>query len=934
MPWKSNFSTYTPSNSGSRVSTTKIPQKKKKKITILILQYSSRDDVTTDTKSTPRFSSISSPSNYRPSYSLSSGTYRSVPIKKDSVPTYTSRYATTTPASTSKDDKEPLKDVTSKKISPIKYGSARDISSSKYGSNKDIATPKYGSTKDVSTTDVKPRYTSSYSRKDPTPTTYTNRYSRTPAAREPSPSMDSKRLLAVPRLMSRDASPGDSRKSRDPSPAERFGSSSSVYTPSYRLYPRSNTSSYSSKYGSNSSIPRSNSTTTDKALSYMSATEAKSRPVVRKSPQSDKEDKNVNSEKESDSSELITDKSDVVLEIIEPGEMMQVTVVTRGTSPTPPSTSTFTRTRRADMAKTIEKTIQRPVIKPQSEDKEMQSDRMDDSTRYSRYGGSSRVSSIPWSSYLDTKYSPSGYSRYGSTSSKYSSSSSKSDEKQTSPTKSKENSPTSKSSLSRSASIKSNSSKSKSSSIETKSKSPIKQKQKSPDSSKCLPPMSPKAESPSKTTSNSSSSILKWTNKDFRKSALNMGSTDRPRTNRSNSTDSEQNALRRSERSSSCGSEVSSISTVSSLEDDLKQNKFKTSSSRGSLKQTSSCDDLPTDKPTQKTDSLSKNDETTKSFVSRAIAPVTKFFKNIKYNDSDDKSWLETNSATSISENIKLDTELEPSTTTADTIDSDFWASKESEQALDMKYKLRHIDSGDRAWWLCSNENLVEAAKKEELLAKEPFELKLMKSDSQSKSNSTETKSENVRKVYESDEKPWWMNNESESDKYKKSASTSSKKGFKFSLRHIESGETAWWLNDDSLKSKKKESSPESQISNSEEPTNIDDTTYDIPPLGDRASPEGLEDDTQLGRISPYDNIPLKNSNLKDKPKLFISRHTNIDDLLGGSCHLLSPVMDRITAKEFFEEITPDQVRIHDSTAQMPIIQRSTTDRFVSLIFF
>lgn len=755
--------------------------------------------------------------------------------------------------------------------------------------------------------------------------------------------MDSKRLLAVPRLMSRDASPGDTRKSRDPSPAERFGSSSSVYTPSYRLYPRSNTSSYSSKYGSSSSIPRSNSTTTDKALSYMSATEAKSRPVVRKSPQSDKEDKNVNSEKESDSSELITDKSDVVLEIIEPGEMMQVTVVTRGTSPTPPSTSTFTRTRRADMAKTIEKTIQRPVIKPQSEDKEMQSDRMDDSTRYSRYGGSSRVSSIPWSSYLDTKYSPSGYSsRYGSTSSKYSrdSSSSKSDEKQTSPSKSKENSPTSKSSLSRSGSLKSNSSKSKS--IETtKSKSPsIKQKQKSPDSSKCLPPMSPKAESPSKTTTNSSSSILKWTNKDFRKSALNMGSTDRPRTNRSNSTDSEQNDFQtkplRSERSSSSGSEVSSISNVSSLEDDLKQMKLKTtSSSRGSLKQTSSCDDLPTDKPTQKTDSLSKLDETTKSFVSRAIAPVTKFFKNIKYNDSDDKSWLDTNSATSISENIKLDTEQEPSTTTADTIDSDFWASKESEQALDMKYKLRHIDSGDRAWWLCSNENLVEAAKKEELLAKEPFELKLMKSDSsQSKSNLTEIKSENVRKVYESDEKPWWMNNESESDKYKKSASTSSKKGFKFSLRHIESGETAWWLNDDSLKHKKKESSPESQISNSEEPTNIDDTTYDIPPLGDRASPEGLEDDTQLGRISPYDNIPLKNSNLKDKPKLFISRHTNIDDLLGGSCHLLSPVMDRITAKEFFEEITPDQVRIHDSTAQMPIIQRSTNDRFVSLIFF
>jgi hypothetical protein len=95
-----------------------------------------------------------------------------------------------------------------------------------------------------------------------------------------------------------------------------------------------------------------------------------------------------------------------------------ITVVTRGTSPTPPSTVSYIRTRRADLARVIEKTIEKPKTRPQMLDKEIQSERVDN-TRLSRYGVSSR-----WSMYLDrypsaaSSYSPvSRYtSRYGYTS--------------------------------------------------------------------------------------------------------------------------------------------------------------------------------------------------------------------------------------------------------------------------------------------------------------------------------------------------------------------------------------------------------------------------------------------------------------------------------------------------------------------------------------
>jgi hypothetical protein len=104
-----------------------------------------------------------------------------------------------------------------------------------------------------------------------------------------------------------------------------------------------------------------------------------------------------------------------------------ITIVTRGTSPTPPSTTSYVRTRRPDLARVIEKTIEKRKLRPEMLDKGTQSDPGENTARLSRYGVSLR-----WSTYLDrypnaaSSYSP--VSRYTS---RYSNSSSRSDDKET-----------------------------------------------------------------------------------------------------------------------------------------------------------------------------------------------------------------------------------------------------------------------------------------------------------------------------------------------------------------------------------------------------------------------------------------------------------------------------------------------------------------------
>lgn len=108
-----------------------------------------------------------------------------------------------------------------------------------------------------------------------------------------------------------------------------------------------------------------------------------------------------------------------------------------------------------------------------------------------------------------------------------------------------------------------------------------------------------------------------------------------------------------------------------------------------------------------------------------------------------------------------------------------------------------------------------------------------------------------------------------------------------------------------------------------------DDHDYDNQiPLGDRASPEGLEmpkDDE--GRKSPYDNIPATQNKAKrpDNLSLFISKHTNIDEILGGAPQIWSPVMKNVYRYENDDggctEVDAAQVIIHEGTSQRTLLQ-------------
>lgn len=897
--------------------------------------------------------------------------------------------------------------------------------------------------------------------------------------REPSPVVDRRSTLSISSIRSRDPSPATyANRSRDPSPAEPryFGTTSSGYSSGYnRLYSRANTNSYNTKYGTRSS---------GSALSYLTASDVSARCISQRTKR-DKSSKECSKEtsKEPDSSRddsLATSIDETSLSTDPPSatqdceKMIEISVITRGTSPNPPSSATYLRSRRIDNAKTIEKTIKRPINKPVCEDKEIQSDRMDDSTKYSRFT-TARIT--PWTTYMDNKLNTPGYSRFGSSSSSSSKINATKSERDKSDTDSEKKTASKSSaqstSLSRSSSVKSNSKleKTKSSSesrssIESKSKCLKQQssssKSKSPEVARTLPPQPPKSESPAKTVSSSTGSF-KWTNKDFRKSALNVGPPDRPRKSRTASVESDQeNGVEKpitnstSRRSPSAGSEVSYTSTTvtSTSEDDIKQ---PTKSISSSLQQCviNNADDLPKNMSPRNVpshvqndvshnDTSSKNDET-KSFLIRALGPVTNLFKSKTTQSQSmqsppqrpDTIYVDDNNSTSISENMSQDTEsVFPATKTKSksniqTDDPSWWTNNtnsnndQSDFGSNMKYKLRHIDSGEIAWWMTDNDNgdndndnenddtiadditlnQSEASEKIEpingkfkirhvesgekawwltndisedtndgtnnneninnhlndeenspLTVKQKYQIAHIKSgerawwlnDDEEDKKTDNNKIYNIKRI-ESGEKAWWMNGSDESNKSKSFNSNHANTGDefwwpnqdnsndytkskspiktdqnqrKYKIRHVESGEKAWWMSNEN-----NDDSECDEVDNLNINAMKNCSLECDKPLGERASPEGLEDTTKE-RSSPYDQLTNGSGRVKNLKKLFISKHTNIDEILGSSCHPLSPVLllDEFS-KDCFEEISPAQVRIHDSTAQMPVIHRMQHDR-------
>lgn len=82
------------------------------------------------------------------------------------------------------------------------------------------------------------------------------------------------------------------------------------------------------------------------------------------------------------------------------------------------------------------------------------------------------------------------------------------------------------------------------------------------------------------------------------------------------------------------------------------------------------------------------------------------------------------------------------------------------------------------------------------------------------------------------------------------------------------------------------------------------------------------------GRKSPYDNVPITQNRLKrpSQLSLFISRHTNIDEILGGTPQIWSPVRKKsygFGKEDDCTEVDAAQVIIHEGTPQKTFNQNN-----------
>ncbi|XP_026746586.1 uncharacterized protein LOC113507709 isoform X2 [Trichoplusia ni] len=795
----------------------------------------------------------------------------------------------------------------------------------------------------------------------------------------------------------------------------------------------------------------------------------------------------------SDNSENVN--SNGTNEEIDDNETETITIITRHTSPTPPGSSAYVRSRRADMAKTIEKSITRAKKRPEMIDKEIQSDRLDDPTRSSRFGSTARTSVTNWSYYTPNSNSYTGYAGRYSTqysnlrespgSNSYSASDRTGRSHSTEPEKRENSISTSPSEQNRIEespvsnhigesnndiiSVYAEQNKSTDSEIIINVNLKLK-RAKSPTAStelvspeititnSQLPPQAPKAEGTTKTKkvkvkksitdssteSGSKKKIIKRRSKSVSSTDSDQGSevSDKgssPKSLQKNSSSSNVpngiSKLKHSKSRESASPESSiTLSTQSSISEDETVSKSKTNElSRTSADEVS----IPTDRsgkqpspvPQQKNET---GTEEAKSFLIRALAPVTNLFKMRHQESSENSRWLESSTSESTGKDVsnittESDRSSKPKIDTTNIIASNddnlvkltairpiesgekaWWLDSESDPKSSLQNsehqrspsekniprKIRPVESGERAWWLESNSeskhesqnshnahtNSTESSDKMKPLKKckfaedeKPWWLDscanipegIERLSPPRKSSSDSEKSEKfnffkLRHNESGDQKDWWLtSNENSTNSSKPELSlnlskSGSERNFPLRrIRHIESGERPWWLASDKNIPEGIEKLPtppppeESDSSDSEvqvyvPPTHIPPFPLHLPddePLGARRSPEGLEtpkeNDEYRGRTSPYENSrqfrrPSTNSYQKGVNK-YISRYTDIDDILGTSGQIYSPFMDSILARrtgqmpfddDACEEIDPTQVRIHDSTAQRPVIKK------------
>lgn len=677
-------------------------------------------------------------------------------------------------------------------------------------------------------------------------------------------------------------------------------------------------------------------------------------------------------------------------------KMIEVTVCNRGTSPNLCSTvPTFTRCRRVEIAKTIEKTILRPINKVHTEDKGIQSDRMDDTSKYCRF--SSLRSTQPWLTRLEQKYDSGCYTRYRSPSQSDASaldsySSNAKNEKSSSesttgrstervsamkykepPSKIRDSSSSKSPSVSRSSSSlrsksksidklsgeKSSSRSSSDTSQRTPSISPSKQRV---FNNKTLPPPAPKSESPTKTVRTSSTSSIngatssepsttKWQNKDFRKSALNVGPSDRCRKHSDGSTkgSSKQLSPHKSIPSSGRSSSVSSETSVSSANDtgddvvlknlmNLKISSTSSMPSHASSKLFASkcitdnnarmnvdCESMPSlmtkTSPQQNTEQSVVDNGCSINKLTYALDTMTaRHFTGIK-SDAADNNSLHGNNRSHENDSNDYTTKY----TTNETNSSNGKSSSMEDSFLFNPYGSRPVAG-------------AEDASSETSACTNPTNAIRMNSNKSDPSISGAYDGDN-KTLADSSSFPWWMSFEDE-----KTISSKNSQG-KYRITHIQSGERAWWMDADTEETvneiyeaadaanqtaSQQHEYDESQFSaneNSDENTfcNIDsemkseiiDDDPDIDfwatineslkeqsskkqkhttrvPLEQRESPEGLENSVDRkteSNLLAYDRDAIFDVEPIFK-KLFISRHQNIDDVLGGPCQAFGETVD------------------------------------------
>ncbi|XP_045509567.1 uncharacterized protein LOC123705047 isoform X2 [Colias croceus] len=767
----------------------------------------------------------------------------------------------------------------------------------------------------------------------------------------------------------------------------------------------------------------------------------------------------------------VNNKDKNQIDVDDDKELETVTVITRHTSPTPPGSSSYVRIRRADLAKTIEKIITRKKKRPEAIDKEIQSDRLDDPTRTSRFAGTSRTSVTNWTYYSPNINSYTGYA--GRYSTQYSTLRDNSNSYRDRCSRSRSKEPVVKESTQEetSANMQDNECNDQDNRISDFPQDVINiyennkddetseiiinvnlklKKARSPSAvsmtelvspeititNNQLPPQPPKPEGTSKikkgkgrksstdSTDSNSTKKLKRRSKSVSSTDSDQGSEKGSCSNASSSNNITKNLKKtkiqngpqsiKHYKSRDSNSPESSLTLSSSISEDENASKSKTNDiSRTSADETS----LPTDTSNKhsSTTASHKNEngtEEAKSFLIRALAPVTNLFKLRHQDSSDNNKWIDNSTSDSTSKDVS--TLLSDNAVSKNKCHTDNVVASNEDNLVKLK-GIRRIESGERSWWLESensnksntdtstyetanenkNESQLRQLKKSESNDSKRSSKKCLFIDeekpwwldsnanipegierltpprkSSSEDDRTEEKNYNfykLRQMESGEQKDWFLSSNDSSSKNNKtdspnnlslSKSGSDQKTFPFRrIRHIESGERPWWLSSDKNIPEGIEKLPtpppqeESDSSDSEEvevympSSQIPPFPLHLPddePLGDRRSPEGLETpnyaELYRDRSSPYENncnYRSRNNLSYSKGAKYISRYTDIDDILGNSNQIYSPFVDSILAKrtnhnisydddddDECEEIDPTQVRIHDSTAQMPVIRK------------